>query len=61
MQKGAAELEKQNGVSLTNLNLLAYAAVKEVEVVVGSRQFCVDDRLPGDRAELIGESSGLLP
>jgi hypothetical protein len=39
IQKGADELEKQNGPSLTNLNFLAYVAIKESDSVVARRMF----------------------
>src|SRR6202047_264474 len=39
IQKGVAELEKQNGPSATNLNLLAYMAIKENDSVVAHKLF----------------------
>lgn len=39
IQKGVAELEKQNGSSDTNLNLLAYMAIKENDAVVAHNLF----------------------
>lgn len=39
IQKGVAELEKQNGPSATNLNLLAYIAIKENDSVVAHKVF----------------------
>jgi hypothetical protein len=39
IQKGVAELEKQNGPSLTNLNLLAYMAIQESDGMVAHTLF----------------------
>jgi hypothetical protein len=39
IQKGRAELEKQNGLSLINLNILALMAIKESDSVVARRMF----------------------
>lgn len=39
IQKGVAELEKQNGPSDTNLNLLAYMAIKERDGIVALNMF----------------------
>lgn len=39
VQSGIAQLEKQNGVSLVNLNLLAYMAIKESDSVVARDTF----------------------
>jgi hypothetical protein len=39
IQKGAAELEKQNGESMTNFNVLAYMAIKQGDIVMAHRMF----------------------
>jgi hypothetical protein len=39
IQKGVGELEKQNGASLINLNLLAYMAVKENDSIIAHNAF----------------------
>ena len=39
IQEGVAELEKQNGRSDTNLNLLAYMAIKERDGIVALDMF----------------------
>jgi len=39
IQKGIAELAKQNGESLTNLNVLAYMAMKQGDIVMAHRMF----------------------
>jgi hypothetical protein len=39
IQKGVSELEKQNGPSVINLNVLAYVAVKENDGVVAHHAF----------------------
>jgi hypothetical protein len=39
IQKGRAELEKQNGLSLINLNVLAFMAIKETDSVVARQMF----------------------
>jgi hypothetical protein len=39
IQKGRAELEKQNGLSLINLNVRAFMAIKENDSVIAQRMF----------------------
>lgn len=43
IQRGVTELEKQNGPSATNLNLLAYIAIKEKDSVVAHKLSRIED------------------
>jgi hypothetical protein len=39
IQRGFAELEKRSGASYTNLNAMAYLAIKKLDPVVADRLF----------------------